>query len=277
MTLEGRVAFITGAASGIGRASAILLAEHGATIVATDVNDKGLTETLDLLPKESKGEKILLDVSDSKAVDAAVAGVEERHGRLDIMANVAGIPFASAEDKRKVFEEMSLIVESLRERRPPSRPPEFLHHLTDADFKRMLRVNLYGTFYCMRAAIPIMTRQGKGAIVNCSSAAAFRGPLSNAHYTTSKAAIIALTRNAATELGPRGIRVNAIAPGAIDTPMVRDGLMPEFLNMLMQHTPLQRLADPREAAEAILFLASDASSYFTGQTLEPNGGIHSGL
>lgn len=277
MTLEGRVAFITGAASGIGRATAVLMAEAGATIVATDVNDKGLEETLSLLPKGSKSEKIVLDVSDSAAVNAVVASVEERHGRLDIMANVAGIAFASAEEKRKVHEEMALIAQSLRERRPPRRPPEFFHHLTDDDFKRMLKVHLYGTFYCMRAAIPIMTRQSKGAIVNCSSAAAFLAPMSEAHYTAAKAAIVALTRNAATELGPRGIRVNAVAPGAIDTPMVRDGLMPEFLDMLMQTTPLQRMADPREVAEAILFLASDAGSYFTGQTLEPNGGIHSGL
>jgi len=271
MIFKGLVTFITGAGSGIGREAAILFAKKGATVIATDVNGKGLEETRSLLPNGCKGEQIVLDVGDSKAVSAVISSVESRWDRIDIMVNLAGGAFAPVESQEKITKEIKLNTGSVDEPESAYYTPEFLHHITDDEFKYMLKIHLYGTFYCMRAAIPIMSRQGKGVIINSSSVEAYLAPLGNPHHIAANAAIIALTRNAAAELGPRGIRVNAVAPGAVNTPNIQDSI---DLKMLIQNTPLQRIAEPYEVAETILFLASDASSFFTGQTLEPNGGIH---
>ena len=137
----------------------------------------------------------------------------------------------------------------------------------------MIAVHLSGTFYCNRAAIPLMIAAGSGSIINTSSTGALLGQAGVPHYSAAKAGILGLTRSLAGELGSRNIRVNAIAPGAIETPMTAV-IEPELRMMMLATAPLPRVANPREVATTALFLASDDSSFFTGQTLEPNGGIH---
>lgn len=156
MIFKGLVTIITGAGSGIGREAAILFAKKGATVIAADVSEKGLEETRNLLPKGCKGEQIVLDVSDSKAVGAVVSGVESRWNRIDVMVNLAGSAFASVEGRKKVPGEIEPNVGSADEPGSAGHTPEFLHHITDDEFKYMLKIHLYGTFYCMRAAIPFM-------------------------------------------------------------------------------------------------------------------------
>ena len=150
---------------------------------------------------------------------------------------------------------------------------DLIEHITDEEFARGVAVNLFGTFYCLRAAVPIMTRSGGGSIVNVSSVAALTGQPSPLYYPASKAGVLGLTRAAAGELADRGIRVNAVAPGATDTPMLNS--LPEAaVDMVVRQAPLARVAHPDEIASTILFLASDESAFYTGQTLSPNGGLH---
>ncbi|QDQ14049.1 SDR family NAD(P)-dependent oxidoreductase [Streptomyces spectabilis] len=249
--LTGRTAFVTGAASGIGRASAVLLARAGAAVHCADRDAPGLSGTADLI-KEAGGtaHPHLLDVADRAQVDQAVADAAAASptGRVDVLAAVAGIMHSSP------------VLETREE-----------------DLDRVLDVNFKGVLYACRAAARVMIEAGSGgSIVTMASGAVDTGAPGLLCYGASKAAVVQLTKTLATEVGPHGIRVNAVAPGWIRTPMTdrHDAAARDRTEDLMaRRSPLGRVGTPEDVAHAVLYLASDAAAFTTGQILRPNGGV----
>jgi 3-oxoacyl-[acyl-carrier protein] reductase len=248
MLLDGKVAVVTGGGSGIGRATVKRFVDEGATVLAVDVSEAGLQETASGSDRVSTA---VVDVSDSSQVNAAFERVGSEHGRLDVLVNAAGI----AGPKGEV-----------------ARDAHFLADITDEEWAEVLSVNLTGSFYTMRAAVPLMRAAGGGSIVNIASVSALVGYPLNIYYPASKAGVLGLTRAAAGGLAVDRIRVNAVCPGAVDTPMLRSIPEPE-LTQVVNLAPINRMASPHELAGTILFLASDDGSFYTGQTLSPNGGM----
>jgi 3-oxoacyl-[acyl-carrier protein] reductase len=249
--LTGNVLLVTGAGSqiGIGRAIALAAAERGAIVVANDVVAEDLELTVEQV-RAAGGEATghVADVANAEAVGEMVAKAEEAHGRIDILVNNAGIA------KRAPFVELSR-----------------------QEFGRTLDVNLGGTFNCARAAAAGMIERRSGSIVNFSSLMGHPwGWQEHVHYSASKAAIEGLTRALAVELGPHGVRVNAVAPGFVETAQSTSrehSVGAEGLKLAEPYIPLRRIAQPPEIADVVLFLASDAARYVTGQVLLVDGGI----
>ncbi|MFE6178544.1 SDR family NAD(P)-dependent oxidoreductase [Streptomyces sp. NPDC056464] len=243
--LTGRTAFVTGAASGIGRASAMLLAEAGAAVHCADRDAQGLHDTATLI-KASGGTAHThhLDVTDREQLRRAVASCE----RLDVMAAVAGIMHSSP------------VLET-----------------RDEDLDRVLNVNFKGVLHaCQEAARAMLAQSVRGSIVTMASGAVDTGGPGLLCYGVAKAAVVQLTKTLATEMGPHGIRVNAVAPGWIRTPMTdrHDSTAQTQTEAFMARmSPLGRVGEPEDIAHAVLHLASDASSFTTGQILRPNGGV----
>ena len=253
--LTGRVALVTGAASGIGRASAERMAEAGATVVCADRDAEGATVTARQITDAGQADSVSLDVTDAEEVEAVVQGAVDRHGRLDVMANVAGIIHTST------------VLET-----------------QESDLDRILAVNLKGVFFGCQSAGRVMVAQGSGSIVNMASAAIDQPAPRLAPYGMAKAALVQLTKVLATEIGPIGVRVNAVAPGYIVTGMTNrawvaeDGTEDEEAKaavtaQMAKGAPLRTVGEPDDIAYAVLYLASDASKYMTGQILRPNGGV----
>jgi 3-oxoacyl-[acyl-carrier protein] reductase len=254
--LSGRVALVTGAASGIGRASAELLGAAGATVLCADLDEPGAASTAARL--EQAGATALargVDVTEPGALDALVGEAVGALGRLDVMANVAGIILQSP------------VVD-----------------FEDDAFDRIMAVNLTGVFRGCRAAARVMAEAGSGSIVNMASAAIDTPSPGLAGYGMAKAAVVQLTRVLATEMGPHGVRVNAVAPGFVETSMTSrrftaaDGTVDEarrqtVLDGVARSTPLRTVGRPEDIAHAVLYLASDAARFVTGQILRPNGGV----
>jgi NAD(P)-dependent dehydrogenase (short-subunit alcohol dehydrogenase family) len=245
--LDGRVALITGAASGIGRASARLFAEAGARVAVADIDLPGARDTVASVERDG-GEAVALevDVADAVSVRAMVAATVERFGRLDIAHNNAGIMGAGAE----------------------------ITDMDDAVWQRGIDVMLTGVFLCMKHEIPHMVAQGGGAIVNTSSGAGLIGFPGQANYVAAKHGVIGLTRSAALEYIGRGVRINAICPGTARSRMVdewMDGSAEAEAEVAALH-PIGRIAEPEEIARAALWLASDASSFVVGVALPVDGG-----
>lgn len=244
MSLDGTTAVITGAGSGMGRATALLAARQGAFVVCVDVAplDGTLAELGGLADRAGA---VVGDVRDPGAWAAAVDLARERTGRIDLLANIAGIV-------------------------PPPGTDTVVGQ-TPETWERFLGVHLTGPWLGMKAIVPVMLEQGGGAIVNVTSLAASRGLPMLAAYSASKAALAGLTRQAAVEYGGHGIRVNAVAPGDIDTPM-SSGNAPEVREALRRRTPQGRQGTAEEVAEAIVFLAGPAGSFVNGQVLPVDGG-----
>ncbi len=273
MLLRDKVALVTGAGSGIGRATAMRFAAEGATVFVNDVTVERAQGTVDEIGRDAAAYAFGADVSDSAAVDAMVAAVEARCGRLDVLVNVAGIPWGGPGESERFNSTLEQMMEEMASGQPPTTRWDMLTHITDESFTRMLAVHLCGSFFTIRAAAPIMMRQESGSIVSFASGAAVTPMPGSPHYSAAKAGVLGMTRSLAAELGPYGIRVNAVAPGAVETPMTAI-LPPAFTASAVLQYPLGRVAQPDEIASVVLFLACDESSYMTGQTLEPNGGMH---
>jgi NAD(P)-dependent dehydrogenase (short-subunit alcohol dehydrogenase family) len=238
--LSGRAALITGAASGIGRASAMAFAAAGASVALVDIDTEGLVDTAeDVRALGSRAEALVADVTDLRQVTAAVARAVEVFGRLDAAHNNAGVP-------------------------GPYLP---LDEYEEEDFMRVLQVDLAGVWRCMRAEIRHMRAQRSGAIVNTSSMLGAGAMPDNSAYIAAKHAVHGLTRAAALELGGTGIRVNAIAPG-----VTRTGMTSAVSDELLTRVPLGRIAEPEEIAAAAVWLCSPQASYVTGSVLVADGG-----
>ena len=270
-SLQGKVAVVTGAGQGMGRAATRLLSERGAAVAALDLNEAGAAETIDGLPGPALA--LHCDVSASAAVNEAFDRVETELGPVCVLVNNAGIGRAEGDGSERMYE---LMAERNAELEAGGEAETHIDHIVfmeDEGWRGVMGVNLDGAFHCARAAVRSMVRAGiAGSIINIASTAAQsgEGPI---HYVTSKAALIGLTRGLARELGSRRIRVNAVAPGPTDTPIM-DGIPEAWIRDMESSIPLGRMAQPGEIAQAVCWLASDASSMCTGSVLVANGGSY---
>jgi 3-oxoacyl-[acyl-carrier protein] reductase len=275
MKLKDRIALVTGAGSGIGRAIALCFAEEGARVIVNDVQLERARATLAAMGAQpSAGRAIQADVADSGQVKAMFAEVEHDFGALDILVNNAGIGEVGPGEREARNAKSEARMQELLSGQGIQTHWDITQEMSDETWTRMLAVHLNGTFFCTREALKLMSRRNRGAIVNLSSVAAW-GLESVPHYSAAKGGILAFTRAVAREVGSRGIRVNAICPGYIDTPMT-ESMAPYVRAAIVARTPLHRIAEPREVAMTALFLASDDSAFYTGQWLSPNGGLFIG-
>ena len=272
MKLKDRVALVTGGGSGLGRAISLLFAEEGAHVVVNELRLEAAEQTVASMKGPAGGRAIQADVSDSAQVKAMFATIERELGALDILVNNAGIAFGPGDDRAEVNRKSEAIVMELLSGQGAQTHLDITQNLSDESWRRMLAVHLDGTFFCTREALRLMSRENRGAIVNLSSVAALTGLEVVPHYSAAKGAILAFTRAVARDVASRGIRVNAICPGYIDTPMT-ERMSPLIRAAVIARTPLRRTGEPHEVAATALFLASDDSSFFTGQWLSPNGGL----
>jgi 3-oxoacyl-[acyl-carrier protein] reductase len=244
MTPErSRVALVTGAGSGIGRAIAEKLAKDGERVVVNDLNSEAAEEVVARIKGSGgRGAAAPGDVSDPEAVERIMAAVREAYGYPEILVNNAGF----LQQKRFV-------------------------DLTVEDFDRMIAVHLRGTFLCTRAVLPEMLSRGGGIVVNVTSQLGQIGGIELCHYSAAKAGIIGLTKSLAREVSAQGVRVNAVAPGPINTELIL-GLSEEWQRAKAAELPLGRFGEPAEVAETVAFLVSDGATLYVGQTLGPNSG-----
>jgi len=246
-SLKDKVALVTGASQGIGRATALALAEAGAKVaVAARSADKLASLMSEIEAKGGEGLAVTMDVADAAQVKAGFQQVLAKFGKLDILVNNAAITRDTLALRMKL-----------------------------EDWDAVLRTNLTGAYLCVQQALGAMLRQRSGRIINLSSVVAETGNAGQANYVASKAGLIGLTRAIAVEVASRSITVNAVAPGFIETPMT-DPLSQELKDKMKSMIPLGRFGLDREIATAIVFLASDEAAYITGQVLEVNGGMHAG-
>ncbi|MFY8125613.1 MAG: 3-oxoacyl-ACP reductase FabG [Hydrogenophaga sp.] len=242
--LIGKVSLITGAAQGIGLATAKKFAQEGAVVVVCDIHAEAVNAAVaqcQAIGAQVEGHT--MDVTQRDQVDAVVAAVLARHGRIDVLVNNAGI----TQDAR-------------------------LQNMTQAQFDRVIDVNLRGVFHCAQAVANTMVAQGSGVILNASSVVGIYGNFGQTNYAASKFGVIGFTKTWSRELGPKGVRVNAVAPGFIATPIL--STVPEkVIAEMAQRVPLRRLGQPEEIANVYAFLASDEASYINGEVIEVSGGM----
>ena len=245
MQLDGKVALVTGASRGIGRAVAIRLAKSGAKIAVNYAGNQAAAEEVKQIIEQNGGKAILVqaDISNAESVDAMVATVMEAFGRIDILVNNAGITRDT-----------------------------LLMRMKEADWNAVIQTNLTGVFYVTKAVSKIMMKQRYGKIVNMSSVVGLMGNAGQANYAAAKAGVIGFTKSMAKELAARNITVNAIAPGFIATDMTAV-LSDKVKEDLATKIPMGRLGEADDIAAAVLFLVSDSASYITGQTLNVDGGM----
>ncbi len=244
--LAGKIAVVTGGSRGIGRATSVALAEAGARVLINyRSNEEAASETLRLVEEAGgQGELLEFDVSNPDSVEAAIKGAIARHGRIDILVNNAGISI-----------------------------DQLLLRVSVKDLETTWATNVNGAVFCAKACIRPMMKNRWGRIINVSSVVAESGNAGQVVYAASKAALLGVTRALAREYASRGITVNAIAPGFIETDMTAD-LPDAARKVIVDQTPLGRIGRPEEVAAAVVFLASDEASYITGQVVRINGGMH---
>jgi 3-oxoacyl-[acyl-carrier protein] reductase len=267
LALEGKVAAVTGGGSGIGEATCIKLAEAGARVAALDVNLEAAKLSAGLA---GDGIGVEVDVTDPASVEAGLATVERELGPIDVWVNNAGIGGAGGHVERVNPRAEAQLAEMMEG--SITTPLEALVRVTDEEWRQMIAVHLDGTFYGTRAAARSMEARETGSIVNIASICGLEGCTGHPHYSAAKGGIISFTRTVAKELIQQGIRVNAVAPGFVDTPMLT--VMSEPLEAAVKMaTPAARLARPEEIAAAVVYLAGEDSSYVVGETLSVNGGL----
>jgi 3-oxoacyl-[acyl-carrier protein] reductase len=241
---EGRVAFVTGASQGIGRACALVLAEAGATVACAARNEEKLAQVVAVITAAGgKAAAFKVDVANEEEVKAAMKAAIAQFGKVDILVNNAGIT-----------------------------RDQLVMRMKRADWDAVIQTNLTGPYFCIQQAIPSMLKQRWGRIINISSIFGQMGQTGQANYSASKAGLIGLTMAMAREVASRSITVNAIAPGWIETAMTSE-LNPEMRDTVMKMIPLGRAGTDMEVAQAVKFLASEEASYITGQVLAVNGGM----
>jgi 3-oxoacyl-[acyl-carrier protein] reductase len=268
--LTDKVALITGAGAGIGEAIACRFHDEGAHVVVNDI-DKAAAERV---ANRLGGEAVVADVSDSRAVSRMFEEVVRRPGRLDVLVNNAGIGGA-VEDPDLAERFTSLAARQTQELMTQGRVSshwDLTVELSDEDWRRMLAIHLDGTFYCSRDALKLMNPQMAGSIINMGSVMGTAGGPGVPAYCAAKAGILGFTRSLAREVASRNIRVNAIAPGWIETNMTAP--IAAVRPLLEAQTPLSRFGTPDDVAWAAVYLASDEARFVTGQVLSPNGGWH---
>jgi len=242
--LQNKVSLITGAAQGIGLATALKFASEGAIVIVCDIKQSAIDAAVrqcKALGAQAVGH--VMDVTQREMVDAVVAHVKEQFGRIDVLVNNAGI----TQDAR-------------------------LQKMTLEQFDRVIDVNLRGVFHCAQSVTDTMVSQGSGVILNASSVVGIYGNFGQTNYAASKFGVIGFTKTWSRELGPKGIRVNAVAPGFIETPILAT-IPDNVLKEMQAHVPLRRLGQPEEIANVYAFLASDEASYVNGAVIEVSGGM----
>lgn len=245
--MKNKVVLITGAGSGMGEAAANLFAEKGASVVVADLKAEAAERVVaNLIDRGLKAIAVSCDVSNEASVKAMVEKTIQTYGKLDIAYNNAGIQI----------------------------PPVATHQLKAEDFDRIIAINLRSVFLCMKYELREMLKNGGGAIVNNSSISGINATPKLSAYVAAKHGIVGLTKTVAAEYADKGIRVNAVCPGTIVTPMVTDMMQKGYLNepVALAATPMHRFANPKEVASVVYFLSSDAASYVNGQSLAVDGG-----
>ncbi|MGI9285175.1 MAG: SDR family NAD(P)-dependent oxidoreductase [Pseudomonadales bacterium] len=273
MRLKDKVAVITGAGLGMGRATAEVFAAEGASVVVNDISEADAQETLTLVNERDDCCAITGDISNSAQVSSLYQQVEERYGKVDLLVNNAGVGAAPNDGYDKFYERMAARNEQLQQGQTPTVHLDHIIDMQDDGWQRVLDINMNGLFYNCREAVKLMIKAGaEGSIINISSTSALSGE-GGVHYCATKAAVLGFTKCLASELGSRNIRVNAICPGPTNTRLMQD-ISEEWAQAMIAAIPLGRIAEPAEVARTALFLASDDASFFTGQTLAANGGMH---
>ena len=244
MRLTDKICIVTGAAQGIGLATALKFAREGATVVVCDIHGEAVGQAVAQCEATgAKAEGHVVDVTRREQVDAMVRAVKDKHGRIDVLVNNAGI----TKDAR-------------------------LQKMTEAQFDAVIDVNLRGVFHCAQAVADTMVAQGGGVILNASSVVGIYGNFGQTNYAASKFGVIGFTKTWSRELGPKGVRVNAVAPGFVETPILST-IPDKVLDHMRDQVPLKRLGQPEEIANVYAFLASDEASYVNGAVLEVSGGM----
>jgi 3-oxoacyl-[acyl-carrier protein] reductase len=244
MRLKNKVSIITGAAQGIGLATALKFAEEGATVIVCDIKPAGVDAALAMVrARGAQAQGYAVNVTDRTALDAMVTAVKDHYGHIDVLVNNAGI----TKDAR-------------------------LQKMTLEQFDAVVDVNLRGVFHATQAVLPAMVAQGSGVILNASSVVGIYGNFGQTNYAATKFGVIGFTKTWSRELGPKGIRVNAVAPGFVETPILAT-IPDKVLQQMREQVPLHRLGKPEEIANVYAFLASDEASYVNGAVIEVSGGM----
>jgi 3-oxoacyl-[acyl-carrier protein] reductase len=241
--LQGKKCIVTGAAQGIGFATARRFLKEGAVVALCDMRRESVDAAVEALSELGEVEGFVVDVTQREQIDAMVAAVRVKHGRVDVLVNNAGITL----DAR-------------------------LQKMDETQFDRVIDVNLKGTYNCARAVVDTMVEQGSGVILNASSVVGIYGNFGQTNYAASKFGVIGFVKTWARELGPKGIRANAVAPGFIETPIL-ETIPDKVLHQMRERVPLKRLGTPEDIANVYTFLASDDAAYINGAVIEVSGGL----
>lgn len=267
--LKNKIALITGGAKGLGASIALHYFNEGANVIICDKNIDKASE----MAKEINGKAYYMDVSDSKNVEEVFLEIKSKYNNLDILVNNAGIN--GFENRQDLLDERvkinNLQNKEISEKGKITSHFDVTVNMSDKEWHEMISIHLNGTFFCTREALKIMNSQEMGCIINMGSVLGTTGGPSSPHYSAAKAAILGYTRATARELASRNIRVNAIAPGYIDTDMTSG--LGDVKDIVKSATPMKRFGDTADIAWAAVYLASEEAKFITGQTLSPNGGF----